>query len=123
LPLPDYTLNSTLVTSLPLINVCGRVARALLAIYQSHVTDVATTPLTLKANAGVYRVGGRKHTYVEGEEVHARWCGGGAFYPGHIRALNRDGTYQVSFGDGDYDERVPYSCLRPIGAVHLDANA
>ena len=37
----------------------------------------------------------------------ARWKGG-EFYPGAVSGVNKDGTYQVQFDDGDFEAAEPH---------------
>ena len=41
----------------------------------------------------------------------SQYKGRGKKYPGRIRHVNRDGTYDVDFDDGDKDTGVPASCI------------
>ena len=45
----------------------------------------------------------RRPVIEEGMRCKAQFRGKGKFYPGRIRAVNRDGTYDVDFDDGDKD--------------------
>jgi len=44
--------------------------------------------------------------FPQGTRVNARWKGS-RFYPGTVGRTHEDGTVQVFFDDGDYEEREP----------------
>lgn len=52
-----------------------------------------------------------------GTEVRARW-NSGSFYPAIVRAVNADGSYQVTFQDGDLGVSVPADCVVPLLSAH-----
>jgi hypothetical protein len=41
-----------------------------------------------------------------GEEVEVRWGGGPKFFPARVTAANADGTYHITFADGDEETAV-----------------
>jgi hypothetical protein len=55
-----------------------------------------------------------------GEKVEAKFRDGSKWFKGRISRANRDGTYDVTYEDGDKEEAVKHACLRP--AVRADAN-
>jgi len=50
----------------------------------------------------------------EGMQVESRYKGSMKYYPGKIRAANRDGTYDVAFDDGDRDRMVPQGSIKSV---------
>ena len=42
-----------------------------------------------------------------GTSVDARFKTNGAFYPGKIKKMNTDGTYDITFDDGDERKNTP----------------
>ena len=42
-----------------------------------------------------------------GTNVNARFKTNGAFYPGKIKKMNTDGTYDITFDDGDERQSTP----------------
>jgi hypothetical protein len=42
-----------------------------------------------------------------GTSVIARWKTNGVFYPGKIKKMNTDGTYDITFVDGDKRKNTP----------------
>jgi hypothetical protein len=50
-----------------------------------------------------------------GDKVEARCKGSTKYYAGKIRSDNRDGTYDVSFDDGDRDKMVPKRSIKKVG--------
>ena len=55
---------------------------------------------------------GGDHVTRDGDKVEAQFKGSTNYYPGEIRADNRDGTYDVAFDDGDRDRMVPERSIR-----------
>jgi len=51
--------------------------------------------------------------FAVGSHVEARFNGGDAFYPGKIFAAHPDGTYFLKYDDGDEEDNVPASYIRP----------
>eukprot|EP00753_Platysulcus_tardus_P004106 PLAT12521.3.p1 GENE.PLAT12521.3~~PLAT12521.3.p1 ORF type:complete len:1474 (-),score=833.39 PLAT12521.3:84-4505(-) len=47
-----------------------------------------------------------------GTKVEARWHGKARYYYATVDAVNRDGTYALSYDDGDYEERVRPAYVR-----------
>ena len=50
-----------------------------------------------------------------GVQVEARFGGEEDWYPGSVKAVNADGTYQIAYDDGDEEDSVApeYVRLRP----------
>jgi SpoVK/Ycf46/Vps4 family AAA+-type ATPase len=46
------------------------------------------------------------HKYGIGDSIRCRWKPDGAYYPAKIAGLNEDGTYSISYADGDYADSV-----------------
>ncbi|KAG5176716.1 hypothetical protein JKP88DRAFT_170998, partial [Tribonema minus] len=55
-----------------------------------------------------------------GVEVEAIFKGKGRWFKGKIRAVNRDGTYDVRYADGDTEEGVPPRNVRRMGGSSSD---
>ena len=53
--------------------------------------------------------GGGTGAHKAGEKVEAQFKGRGKHFPGKIRKVNGDGTYDVLFDDGDRDPAVAES--------------
>jgi hypothetical protein len=51
----------------------------------------------------------------EGDTVEAHCKGSAKYYQGKVRAVNRDGTYNVAFEDGDRDKMVPKRSIKKLG--------
>jgi hypothetical protein len=51
-----------------------------------------------------------------GDKVEARFRGGRKFFAGTISAVNRDGTYDVRYDDGDKEASIPAEDVRKPGA-------
>lgn len=56
-------------------------------------------------------------THRVGDEVEARYKGGRKWYPGKIRAVNLDGTYDVRYKDGDSERDVKAAFVRRVGGT------
>ena len=46
------------------------------------------------------------------QKIDAVWSGDGEFYPGKIKRVNEDGTYNVLFDDGDTERNIPHDMIR-----------
>jgi hypothetical protein len=51
----------------------------------------------------------------EGDDVEARFKGGSKWYKGRITGVNRDGSYDIRYADGDSERDVPSDFVRPVG--------
>lgn len=60
----------------------------------------------------------KKHICV-GDEIESRYKGRREWYPGVIRAVNRDGTYDVHYKDGDIEYDVIPSFVRVTSTTSL----
>ncbi|CBJ31683.1 conserved unknown protein [Ectocarpus siliculosus] len=58
-----------------------------------------------------------------GDEVEARYKRGRKWYPGVVRRVNRDGTMDITYKDGDSERDVDPSLVRSKGAVSVDSLA
>lgn len=58
---------------------------------------------------------------LEGDEVEARYKGGRKWFPGVIRTVNRDGTYEVQYKDGDREHSVDRGLIRGKDARGIDS--
>ena len=56
-----------------------------------------------------------------GDEIEARYKRGRKWYPGKIRAVNLDGSYDVRYQDGDFERDVEAAFVRRIGGATADA--
>lgn len=54
----------------------------------------------------------RPWQYPVGQRVQANWQNHGRHYPGRITARNADGTYAVTYADGDRETKVPCGLIR-----------
>ena len=54
----------------------------------------------------------------EGDKVEARFRGKLRYYPGVIRRVNRDSTYDVDYSDGEKEVRRFYLCCALL--FHLE---
>ncbi|CAM9134171.1 unnamed protein product, partial [Ectocarpus fasciculatus] len=50
----------------------------------------------------------------DGDLVEARYRGQGQWYPGSISQSHSDGTYDIAYDDGDADEDMKASMIRPL---------
>ena len=57
----------------------------------------------------------KKSKIREGDNVEAKFKGKGKFYPGEVYKINRDGTYDVKFADGDRDRAVEADDIKAVG--------
>ncbi|CAM9116657.1 unnamed protein product, partial [Hapterophycus canaliculatus] len=55
------------------------------------------------------------------DDVEARYKGGRKWYRGKIRALNRDGTYDIRYADGDTERDVKSEFIRVTSAASLES--
>eukprot|EP00903_Cladosiphon_okamuranus_P008645 g8289.t1 len=55
-----------------------------------------------------------------GDEIEARYKRGRKWYPGKVRAVNLDGSYDVRYQDGDFERNVEASFVRRIGGASVD---
>ena len=67
--------------------------------------------------------GGSRAELREGDEIEAKYRGGQMWYPGLIRTVNRDGTYDVRYKDGDSERSVDRGLIRRVGANGVDSMA
>ena len=51
----------------------------------------------------------------EGDRVEGRFGGKGKWYPGKIDRVNLDGTFNISYDDGDRERGVKREFVRPVG--------
>ena len=66
-----------------------------------------------KATKSVHRVG---------EKVQAKCKGSRSYYPGKIKAINEDKTYDIVFDDGDRDRRCPESDIKQSADTTSDTD-
>ena len=52
------------------------------------------------------------------DKIDGRYMGGNKWFPGKITSVNRDGTYDVKYSDGDDEQNVAPSFLRLHDAQH-----
>ena len=50
-----------------------------------------------------------------GDDIEARYRRGRQWFPGTIKAVNRDGTYDIRYKDGDAENGVEPALIRPSG--------
>ena len=53
----------------------------------------------------------------EGDEIEARYKRGRKWYPGVIRTVNHDGTYEIRYKDGDSERSVDRGLIRKEGTT------
>merc|ERR1711968_270096 len=58
--------------------------------------------------------GGSSARLEEGMKVEARYRGKSRYYPGKIRRVNRDGTFDIDYDDGDSDKGLPEEMIRSL---------
>lgn len=56
-----------------------------------------------------------------GDEIEGRYRGERKWFPGVIRAINRDGTYDIRYHDGDTEHSVEPRLIRRRGAGSVDS--
>ena len=61
--------------------------------------------------------GGRKKVLEEGDKVEGNYKGKGKWYPGKIRKVRLDGTFDIDYNDGEQEIRVPEDLIRPIESL------
>ena len=54
----------------------------------------------------------------EGDKVEANYRGRGKWYPGKITKDRRDGTYDISYDDGESEARVPEDMIRSLPEIN-----
>lgn len=52
----------------------------------------------------------------EGMKVEANYRGRGKFYPGKVKKVNDDGSYEIDYDDGECENNVSQSNLRVLGS-------
>ncbi|CAM9136941.1 unnamed protein product, partial [Ectocarpus fasciculatus] len=62
-------------------------------------------------------------TFRVGDDVEARYKRGRKWYPGVVRRVNRDGTMDITYKDGDSERDVDPSLVRNKGGVSVDSLA
>ena len=62
-----------------------------------QISRPASAPVALSHSALDVKVG---------EKVEARYRGRSRYYPGKIRSINSDGTYDIDYDDGDKEKKV-----------------
>lgn len=67
--------------------------------------------------------GGSRAELREGDEIEAKYKRGRMWYPGSIRTVNRDGTYDVRYKDGDSERSVDRGLIRRAGENGVDPTA
>lgn len=79
---------------------------------RSGETKARETPPRERSGGKLYRVG---------DDIEARYKRGRKWYPGVIRGVNRDGTYDIRYKDGDEDRNVAPGLVRGVGAASVDS--
>ena len=51
----------------------------------------------------------------EGDKIEARYRGGQRYFPGKIGFVNRDGTFDIDYDDGEKEGGVPADYVRSLG--------
>jgi len=59
----------------------------------------------------------------EGAKVEGNYRGKGKWYSARIRRVNRDGTVDIDYDDGEREKSVEESMVRLIGAPHVNTDA
>lgn len=54
---------------------------------------------------------------VLGNVIEGNWQGRGVWYPGKISRVNGDGTYDITYDDGDHEKAVPRMLIYKLGDV------
>eukprot|EP00953_Heterococcus_sp_UTEX-ZZ885_P010886 6325-Heterococcus_DN1.PRE.2 len=58
----------------------------------------------------------------EGDKIEARYKGRERWYAGVIRRVNRDGSYDINYDDGERELGVDTELVRPVGATSAKAD-
>ena len=53
--------------------------------------------------------------FYEGDAIEARFGGRDKWFKGKITSVNRDGTYDIRYDDGDREKDVKTDLIRPLG--------
>jgi hypothetical protein len=53
--------------------------------------------------------------FKEGDTIEARWRDGSRWYPGKVKAVNPDGSYNIRYHDGGRESGVPAKRVRRPG--------
>ena len=64
-----------------------------------------------------------EEAYRMGDEVEARVKGGAKWLPGRITEVNRDGTFDVRYDDGDEERRVESRMIRKLSRTPRERGA
>lgn len=62
-------------------------------------------------------------SYRQGDKVEANFKGKGRWFKGKIDKINRDGTYDIRYDDGDSEMGVAVKCIRRIGGNERTTSA
>lgn len=64
------------------------------------------------------RVETSKHGLTVGDRVEARWAGQNSLFPGVIAKVNRDGSFDVAYDDGEKERKVSPRLIHFPGCEH-----
>lgn len=64
-----------------------------------------------------------RERFKRGQRVEARFKGKSKYYPGRILLVNRDGTYDIAYDDGDEEQAVMASFIRLPASSERDQDA
>jgi hypothetical protein len=89
--------------------------RTRLPLPTSTPADLAKVTDHKKKKKKVHKLntGGR---HLPGQQIEARFHGGGTFYPGRVVAVNADGTVNIQYADGDQEMDVARALVRKAQA-------
>ena len=68
--------------------------------------DAAPPPPKSKVGWGGGGGGGAKRTFAAGQKVEARYKGKAKWYGGVVSEANVDGSYKITYDDGDVELKV-----------------
>lgn len=96
------------------------------AVEKNLIRRVSSAELSKSKSPGRYVVSGAEsgpdssapRSYRIGDDVEARYKRGQKWYPGVVRSVNRDGTHDIRYNDGDSEQDVVSSMIRGVRTLH-----
>jgi hypothetical protein len=66
--------------------------------YKEDIEDLKTTLAVVNTR--------QSNNFVEGQQIEGNYRGRGRWYPGRISGINRDGTYNIDYDDGEIERYI-----------------
>ena len=77
-------------------------------VVASHVRSLGGSASPVKESSSSDRI-------IVGDKIEARYKGGAKWFAGKVLAVNRDGSYDIRYDDGDIERDVVASRVRSLG--------